>query len=444
MDRIMLLSGRLQDGAVERQPDVALAWTDGRVDEEALRERIDLLARTYPEFSSRLVERGGGRAHWALVREPPAVRRHEFPSDADVLRMAAALVTEPMDLERGAPAEFHLLRVKERDILLLRWSHLLMNGNGFDRFLEELPHLTGERREVEDDPARAYLRQLPLRRKLDIVTRHLRDRLVSFRRDSGDAIALVRPPAAMGGDGVGLDLALRELDVDRTRAMEERARAVAGLGGLVPAIVASCFRAVARIRGDVAGSSVCSTNVPVALWSPPAGRPPMTSNLSASLPIEARGEDLYDRDALTALVARQVREYLRSGFDVGQILLATWLVDPAGWPVVRGLWRPARMGVGWKPKTLGFSHRGTVTEDALEVCGARITRTHLVHVPWTGLFVATALCGGRLQLSVSVTMGEGVEGTADRIADAILEDLESEAGLGPVATRQRDAASSVT
>lgn len=430
MDRVMLLSGQHNN-----HPDLvgnALVWTDGRIHQGILRERIALLVSDHPEFSSRLVERRRGRAHWDLVNEQPPIRTHDLPLEADILRFVSTLATRPIDLEREAPVEFHLFRAEGGDVLLLRWSHLLMNGQGFDRVLGEFSRATGEGRTLQCDPVRAYLRGVPFGWKVRIATRHVRDRLVSALRENHKATVLVGPPAVVGHHASCLRVAFRELDVDCTAEVEDRARGVAGIGGLVPAIVASGLRAVARVRGDVEGSSVCRTNVPVALGSPSAGPLPVTSNLSATLPVEARGGDLDDRDALTAQVARQIREHLRSGFDLGQLLLADWLVGMAAWPTLRKLWRPQRMGVGWKPKTFGFSHRGVVPEDALSACGVRITRTHHVKYPWGGLVVVTGLCGGRLQVSVSVREQENVEGTADRIADALVEDLVSEAGLGAV------------
>lgn len=417
-----------------------LVWTDGRLDRDALRERIALLAGTYPELSSRLVRRGGDRAHWALVGGTPPIREHDLSSEEDVLALVTALVARPMDLERGPPAEFHLLHAGEGDVLMLRWSHLLTNGGGFERILREFPRLGGTDTRFGPDPLRAYLREVPLGRKVRALPSYLWDRLVPSARAGAEPTDLVRypavieAPAVMEGAPCSVHVALRELDVESTRAMEKRAGRVAGLGGLVPAIVASCFRAVARVRGDVEGRSLCRTMIPIALRPRSAGRVPVLTNLAPNLPVAARGSELDDREALTALIASQVRDHLRSGFDLGQVQVASWVAGPVGWWLLRRWARRVRTGIVWMQPTFTFTHRGTVAEDALSVCGVRITRAHEAMIPPAGLLVETARCGGRLQLSVTVTVEEGVDGqaAADRLADAILADLASEAGLGRV------------
>src|SRR6516165_2757869 len=113
----------------------------GRVDERELRAGLIRLSECHAVTVARLVEKRGG-PYWQLRQGARlSLDVIELPSDSDAAlhQQAGRLLGVTHDPAAEDPVRFHLLRRPDgRDVLLLQYSHALMDNNATPMLLREL------------------------------------------------------------------------------------------------------------------------------------------------------------------------------------------------------------------------------------------------------------------------------------------------------------------
>src|SRR5260370_1431105 len=132
-------------------------WLAGRADVTQLRAALGPLSEAHPVTVGRLAQTRSGPC-WQFR---PGARLTLTEADlagsdeSTVLEHAGRLLAESHDPAEGDPVRFHLLhRPDGRDVLLLQYSHSLMDNNATPPLLRELSRC---RREVPVAPITARL-----------------------------------------------------------------------------------------------------------------------------------------------------------------------------------------------------------------------------------------------------------------------------------------------
>jgi len=116
---------------------------DGHVDLDRLRGAFDALRRRYPVLCARCeTSAWTGRPRWRLDRRPRLADVHVHTlTNHECAQVTDGLLNRPIDGRRQDPVELHVLRGPANDVVVLRWTHALMDGRGGLILLEELHRL---------------------------------------------------------------------------------------------------------------------------------------------------------------------------------------------------------------------------------------------------------------------------------------------------------------
>jgi hypothetical protein len=316
----------------------AFLWLGSRADAAGLRAALGRFARRHPVTAARLAHWRGGPC-WQY-RPGAVLPLHEATLDsADeraVLQHAGQLLAQPHDPACDDPVRFHLLhRPDGRDVLLFQYSHALMDNNATPTLFQELADCAANRMSAPPvrrtlDPLWGYLRSYPRARRRAAVER-ARERLV--RSFAYRATVLGRSVSRPAGAPFGI--LTRLVNTALGRDMSARAQQVCGLPSLSMAILASVFRAIDRLAPPGGRDNFAAgIGIDLGLRGPHG---PVFQNLMSLVPVHARPEALADRDALTRLLSRQLRDSLAADADLGMAALislfarrlhrATWIAE---------------------------------------------------------------------------------------------------------------------
>jgi hypothetical protein len=297
-------------------------WLAGRADVPRLRAALSRLSEAHPVTVARLAQARSGPC-W---RFRPGARLTLAEADLDasdeitVLGHAGRLLAESHDPAEGDPVRFHLLhRPDGRDVLLLQYSHSLMDNNATPLLLRELSRCARETpaapalsQAAATDPLWQYLRRHPRARRRAAAD-SARERLVEALAHR--AIVLGRP--ATRNFGAPFGILTRRLDPQAARALSVRAQRAGGVPSLSMSILASVFRTIHRLappgRGDNLAAGI---GIDLGLRGPQG---PLFENLMSLVPVHAAPDDLADRDALVRSLSRQMREGLAADTDMGLV-----------------------------------------------------------------------------------------------------------------------------
>ncbi len=296
-------------------------WLAGRADPARLRGALDRLIGQYPILNAHLVETGGPR--WQPVPAAHATLRETDVADATpqaVLDHAGRLLGEQTDPAEVDPIRFHLLRRPNgRDVFLAQYNHSLIDHQDAILLLRQLGQPAQATpagiAEAWRDRVWAHLQGFEPRRRREAARAAERWR----RSLRGGAIRLGRE--VPGGDRLECRLAVRQLDADATRTLEGHAIRTCGVPGVSMAVLASAFRSVARLAGPAAPGHYLNAGIGVDLGLNRSGRPAL-QNLTTLVPLRADPEDVRNRDRLTRLLSRQLRDHLAGDMDLGILELA--------------------------------------------------------------------------------------------------------------------------
>ena len=347
-DRVMLAVDQAlrQIGYPGFQTQAFVCLAD-RVDERDLRAALVRLSECHPVTVARLVETRGGPCWQPREDARLGLDVIELKSDAEsaVLERAGRLLGVAHDPVAEDPLRFHLLRRPDgRDVLLLQYSHALMDNNATPMLLRELvrcaptsvhaPLPWAANGPVSGQPALdplwGYVRRHPRRRRRAAVDA-ARERLVATLVCRGTMLgrSTSRPSASPFG------ILSRQLDAEQASDLAARARQACGLPSVSMSILASVFRAIDKLAPP-GGRDNFAAGIGIDLGlRGPAG--PIFQNLMSLVTVRARPDELGDRSELIRTLNRQMREALASDADLGMAALiglfarrlhrATWIAE---------------------------------------------------------------------------------------------------------------------
>ena len=400
-----------------------LVWTSAPIDVTSLRTAIARLSARYPVIAARLVEDAGRGPCWRF--RPGAVcplAEASCPAEpAAVLDYAGRLLSTPRDPAEVDPLRIYLLHQPGgHDVLILQYNHALIDNNACLLVLREIERLSrlatddmeGERDEVRDR-VRTYLRRFPRDRRRQAASASVR--LWGRAVHGGVATLGSRSAHAVSR---GVRIATRCLDENAFRALEGRVIQTTGFPSLSMAIAGSAFRAIARLspeqeidrRGFVAGIGVDLGQ---------RGREGLSfQNLVSLVPINARPEEMHDRDALVRMLGRQMRERLAGDADLGMLQLVELLGRrPDGRWVIEQVLRHSF--------SLWYAYFGSLDALGDSFCGAPVEQIYSAGPAWpaVGLTLLVNQYRRRLFLQVTYTFETVADDLVERFLDFIIADL---------------------
>ncbi len=364
---------------------------DGEPDGDALQAGVADLSRRFPLLDSRLVTQGR-RFAWRPGKETVPLHRHSW--DGSVGSALTELLNGAGDVFSHPPLDFHWLRGADRNLLVARWCHPLLDAGGVKRLFDCLTADPRERDRYHGRQASLVNQRLAAwswRRRLSLMWRGKRhndriDRQVSSQ------------PARPGKGSRRLRHALLRLSEAETRRILASARRHVGLGGQTLYFLGCLMRALEAMGPAVRGDAWC---IPYAFDLRPGNAPtPVTGNQVAALFAQADHTVTRDRDALFRHLRTQHAEAIRRELDQAYLplmWLGQWLSLDRYARILR------RQKSGGERASTWFSDVGEVRFRRSDCCGAPIVGVHhacQVTAP-PSLAVLFARFADRLQASIS-------------------------------------------
>lgn len=413
-------------------------WLAGRVDVPALRGALETLHQHYPVMTARLEKYPSTPS--SLGRTPPStgprwvfqnntsVELNEVTLDAAdeaaVRRYAERRFDEPLDLPRMNPIGFHLLHLPDgRDVFLLRWSHVLMDGKAPELVVHEL------NRRFEDpglpappppdgDEMQAHLAKFDRNVRRKAAARVIRSHL----RLPVRPLTLVPPDAPDWVTGP-FRMIIRTLDAGATEQFVARVKRLCGFNNLAPAVLASVFRAcLQHTPRRVKRRSLLQTDVPLNL-RPPGSTQPLFRNFMAFISLGARVRDLGRRDDLTQQLNVQMREQLRRGIDLGNLQMMSFMSR-----YDRMLARHIKTHMQKSPMALGFGFLGPAFGGMQAFCGVPVERFYTLNSALAppGITLQVNLHRGRLNFALTYVGDAVPDSLAQAFLDTMIADLQDD------------------
>lgn len=304
----------------------------GPVDVERLRGALGALAARYPVLAARLATNEGGVPEWQTSAAECVLQEATLTSSTQeaVLECAARILSAAAPLEVGPPIRFQLLhRPDGRDVLLVQYNHTLMDNNAavlvgtaIDAAFRQGKTAVGERAARSEtcsmsDPLRRYLRRFPRSRRRQAT----RDTIQIWRRAQRGGVVTLGRRDAPRPEPVRYWLASRSLDAAATRAWQARVVDMCGFPSFSMGLLASVFRAVARLAPADDKANLCAgIGVDLGLRGQDDA---IFHNLMSLVPVHCGRADVTDRAALVRELSRQFRQRLAADMDLGVLQLAT-------------------------------------------------------------------------------------------------------------------------
>jgi hypothetical protein len=429
MDRGMVTVNRaLRSRGLPEFSTQALVWLSERIDVARLRIAIIQLSRRHPVLSARLCDSRKGPSWQIRLGAFCLLQEESLPSTSPqaVLQRASELLATPGDPTQDDPIRFVLLRRPDgRDVIVIQYSHVLMDNGDALPLLRELDILYGTDCAAEVRPSRElpdflaeHLRRIPFGRRLRAALRTLN---VRFRK-------LPRNPTVLGHPVTGTSLVkfrilTRSIDAPAVSALENQLIETCGFPCLSMAILASVFRTMQRLkahRPEPVHDFIAGIGIDLC---PRGVRRPIFQTLASVIPLHVRSEALLDRDASIRQLNDQLRERLQHDADLGTIQLASFFQQPGvvrqrftGWSVRRLL----RSGY-----SLWFAYFGPVDALGERFCGSPIEEMMYTASTWPPMGV-TFLANrfrGRLLFQLTYVPECVSEELASDFLDGVIRDL---------------------
>jgi hypothetical protein len=392
------------------------------MDPSVLQTAVERFSRAYPVAAGRLVGATGRRPprwEWSEGVTCPLTIIDLAEDEAAVTRYAERLFATPTDLNNSPPVHFYLLRKPHGpDVVVVQWSHILSDGKGGEFLLRELNRIHGDPEAAEPslpsgDPLREQIRRHSLRRKLRGVLRLIIDLPLRGLPARVEDARPVRSPTTR--------IALRYLDDERSARCLERVKRLFGFASVTPVVLASAFRAAGRVAPRRHGRwSMYYTHVPLNARSP-TGPLAMVGNWQSYVRVQARPNQISERDDLARRLHRQLLDQLRGGFDLG-FLIGVRLIHR--WPRITGVF----LNRLCPALTFVFGYQGTV-QGLDTFCGMPVEHVWAA-LPnaWSppGLALVAYQYRNRLYLMASYVEEVVPDSVANAFLDALIEDLAAE------------------
>ncbi|MDX1661651.1 MAG: hypothetical protein R3326_07660 [Gemmatimonadota bacterium] len=427
MDRAVLVTDRFLSsiGHPGMQCQVQV-WFADRISESRLRRAVQGIVEAHPVVTGRLVPTSRlADAHWRFpVEGPEPLRVEELEDDDDrAVQARAASAFAPIDLEVEPPLRLSLLRrPSQGDVLLLHFSHVLMDGKAPELLLAEMGGI--DRGEPAPSPAPGgsdeltdWYRDHSLGRRLRAGLRHaVRNYRVARPGRAGHPVRMAMPEAPRWGRGE-VRIRGRSPGPELSSRIRRRARETVGFEHLIPVLLASLWRAVDRTCAwDRRPEAPFRAVLPISL-RPSATRPvPPVCNLSSYVGVSATRPELADRAELCQTIASRFRDRLRDGAEIGGVQSLRWLGRRDD------RIRRAVVDRGWRLSTMAFAYHGRDSRLSGEMFGSRVERFYnLVPAMSVPTLSVTDLNG--LHLGLTYTPDLLTDEVADELLDAFVDDL---------------------
>lgn len=420
---VLLIDDLLKDlGHTGMQCQTQL-WFEGAVDEGRLRRAVRETTRIRPVLASRLARASSfPETHWRFPFDDDLLRVEDLgdATDAAVLFRAEEAFSAPMDLEAEPPLRLVLLRRPgSGDVLLIQFSHVLMDGKAPELLLEDMGAIDrGDEpvahEPVDSDEIRDWYRRYPFGFRLRSRAREIARRFAEDRRGPEDrAVRMAVPDSPRWARG-RLRIASRTLGPASAEEIRCRARRSLGFENLIPVLLASTLRAVdSTARWDPRPDAPLKVQIPVSLRSFVNGSAPRFRNFSSYLRLSAARGEAADREGLVRSLASRMRSRLRQQDEIVMLDTMRWLASGDG-----RLRRGAVARYWGRGGTIGFGYHGRASAEVGDLFGSRATRLHSLAPCTTGPILSINELDG-LHLGLSYTN----DYLSDDLANAFLEEL---------------------
>lgn len=409
-----------------------LVWLDGRLNVDRFRAALERLNRAYPIVTARLAQEGN-RPFWRS-RPGAELPLHEEALESSersrVLQTAARLFATPRSLEMSDPIAFLLWHLPDgRDVLALRYNHLLMDNNAANLLLRELnrdpsepidPALAAlETADLMGDYVGGFSRARRLRAALRMINLRLRKlRLKPVLLRSPDATGRATAPAARQPWDVRI--LTRELSVEESAALRRRVVEVCRFPALSMALLASVFRTVQVLAmpDPERKNFIAGIGIDLGLRS---GDGPIFQNLVSVLPIAAQPEELADHASLVRRLNEQLRERLQTDCDLGVLELTDLSRH------LPGFFRKSTGGLLKNNYSVWYAWFGAAGGAADSLCGTPISDVRYIGPAWPplGLTLLGNEFQGRMQFQATCLPDLVPVDLAEQFLDFVLADLRA-------------------
>jgi hypothetical protein len=421
MDEAMLsVCGSLQSLGAPGFETQTIVWLRDGKQAEAIRTSIAQLSRLYPAICARLVPRSRSRSPFWQFRPDVECALQESnlstADPADVLQLAARLLSMPRDLTTEDPIRFHLVHCAVGSAaLIMQYSHALMDHTAAGLTLLEIDAIAaGRASQKEQIDAREqtgligpYLSGFSTKRRLQAAWRSWTHRMRGLR---GEVAAL---HARTCNDTRGIFcIARRVLSEEQTRSVVKRVAATSGLPSVSMAVLGSLFRAMQRVSGGACTSQrkfVAGIGLDLGLRR---GRGPIFQNGVSVVPVHASADQLEDRDALTQALNAQLRQQLTNHLDLGVVQLAALTRRFPGF-VSRKTRQLLRDGY-----SLWYAYFGRMNAVKASFCGTQVDDVAVIAPAWSGPGLAVTVTQWQDRLAFQATYAPSI--VSDQLLDNFL------------------------
>jgi len=399
-------------------------WLAGRVDVPALQRALNQLNQRYPVMTARLRSPVIGKPFWKFRADaaPTIIETDLAGSDpTTVWQYAETLCHQPLPLRDVDPLQWHLLHLPDgRDVLVMLFSHALMDGKAPEHVLKQLNSIANDAQPKNDsideagkDALTTHLRKTPKLKRVRLAFR----RLFHEMRYSRRAATLTACPRRWNGDR--FRIYVHQLDETDTAAAVQRVRRLCGFPNLSPAVLAAVFRALDALGSGVRDNKLrFRTDIPLNL-RPPGSSEPLFRNFMSFIKMGATREDLRDANELVRKLNAGMRNEIRRGIDLGGLEMID-AVAPFSFLVKPTL----RLSAGKVP-SLGFGFLGPVLPDLKSLLDVDIDWLYTMNMAVSppGITLQAHQFGPRLNLVLTYIDAAVSESEARRFCEFVANEL---------------------
>lgn len=413
----------------------------GQLDLALLQRAIAGLHRVYPVLAARCaISPRTGWPRWRLDATPPApgqvVHVHAV-SDNQLHPCIETLLNEPIDFVRRVPLELHIFRGPPAgDMLVMRWTHTLMDGGGgltilqeLDRLYRETPDLSAlqTRGDERRDDFRQMLARIPWTRRINTLLTLL------SRRGVGRGAGVQISPARSSQLGTHLRYVVRQLTPEKARLVRDNAARVCPTARPSDYVRASALRALHQMMPQPlprAGRYTLMNYIDNRRHQPGA----VCWNFTTALPIEVPVCLAHDRRRVAESIRAQMEAH-RAADTATRDALNLWLITRPPTAYIAAIIRAdfgthgtpaARIGMRM-PLSLPLGIMGPFAQPLPTFCGVEVANYYAFRapVPQPGFAVDVHLTEDRLNVVgtclESCVPLETLTALVDRFVDALLD-----------------------
>ncbi len=399
-------------------------WLSGRVNMPALQRALANFNQRFPVITARLRASILGKPCWQFRPDAaPSIIETDMPASdpTTVWQFAEALCHQPLQVREVDPLQFHLLHLPDgRDVLVMLFSHALMDGKAPEHVLKQLNQCGNDELPIpvsiprsHDDELTTHLRKAPKLKRVRLAFRRLFHEIRFSRR----AATLTACPRRWSGER--FRIYVHQLDETDTAAAVQRVRRLCGFPNLSPAVLAAVFRALDALGPGVQDSRLrFRTDIPLNL-RPPGSSEPLFRNFMSFIKMGATREDLRNADELVRKLNADMRNEIRRGIDLGGLEMID-AVAPFSWLVKPTL----RLSAGKVP-SLGFGFLGPVLPDLKSLLDVKIDWLYTMNMAVSppGITLQAHQFGPRLNLVLTYIDAVVNEAEARQFCQHVTDEL---------------------